>query len=195
MITAFVSECLNHADITVSGFGEYFKEYYAPRASEWAIGLRSILASTTNMSLESFHKVLKHNAAFMDGKYNNRLDLLISHVIKYQRIPRSRQLKANAAQRCNTTQTTMNFKSHKEAAVQSISLVSEMSNGWSVKSFVSHDITYEVKETLVQCPYQPCYQACTDCGVCYHNFTCTCAAAVNAHNRTSSCKHAHLVKM
>ena len=195
MITAFVSECLNHADINVIGFGEYFKEYYASRPSEWAIALRCIIASTTNMSLESFHKILKHNAVFMDGKINNRLDALLSHLIKYQWKSRSRQLKCKAAQRCNTKQTTMNFKSHKEAAAQSISLVSEMSNGWSVKSFVNHEITYEVKETLAECPYQPCYQACKDCRVCYHNFTCTCAFAVNAHNRTSSCKHAHLVKM
>ena len=47
------------------------------------MGLRGIFVDTTNMALEAFHKVLKHNAKFMDGKTNQRVDGLLRHLFGY----------------------------------------------------------------------------------------------------------------
>ena len=93
-------------------------------------------------------------------------------------------------------QTTINFKAHRDASAQSISLATETQRGWEVKSFEQPDVVYQVTKTESQCPFgEECSEKCYQCAACWHLFKCTCEAAEKAHNRFFSCKHVHLVFM
>ena len=194
MIVQFVKKCSEHGAEEVRVFGKYFDEYYAHRPEEWALGLRGIFVNTTTMAVEAFHHLLKYHAQFMNGKFNHRLDSLFKHLNSYMAQMKYRDLKASAAQRVTDKTSALNFKDHNEASSQSLSLVNSIGDGWSVHSFTHPGVTYEVKRTGFNCTTNPCYKACWDCGVCYHQYTCTCPRVVNAHHR-ATCKHSHLVQM
>ena len=195
MIETFVQRCSVHETIEVRDFGEYFSDHYARRPFEWALGLRGIYIDTTTMILESFHKLLKHNAKYMNGKVNHRLDGLIKHLFSYMASMKQRHLVDSSASRVTDKTSALNFKNHKKASSQSFSLVSTIGDDcWRVQSFADPEVTYEVKRTSLSCNNDPCFKACWDCGVCFHQYTCTCPRVVEAHGRVT-CKHSHLVKL
>ena len=195
MIAQFIKRCSEHKTIEVCNFGTYFKDNYASRPEEWALGLRGLYVSTTTMSLEAFHHLLKYNAKFMNGKVNRRLDSLLKHLYSYMANMKQRELVVTAAKRVVDKTSSLNFKNHKEAFTQSFSLVSNIDcGGWRVQSFSVPGITYEVKRTDYNCNNDPCLKACWDCGVCFHEYTCTCPRVAEAHGRIT-CKHSHLLTM
>lgn len=194
MIDRFILRCSGHTDADVQVFGVYFEQYYCHRPEEWALGLRGIFVSTTTMSLEAFHKILKHNSQFMDGKFNQRLDKLFQHLYDYMAEMKHRHLKTSAAQRVTNKTSNRNFKDHKAALLQSFSAVSPIEGGWCVQSFTEPGVNYTVKRTGFSCNHVPCLCASWDCGICYHQFICTCPRVINSHGR-ETCKHSHLVQM
>ena len=132
----------------------------------------------------------------MDGKFNHRVDTLLKLLFKYAGLMCNRIMISDIKGGVNDKRSRTNFVAHKDALEQSWDLVNQRENVWCVDSFESPgSIVYEVKHTLVTCPYNPCPQACVDCGVCWHRYMCNCPHAIIANNRTFSCKHAHLVKM
>ena len=195
MVKQFVSSCCKSRNKQVRVFGEYFKRNYAARPEQWAIGLRGIFVDTTNMALEAFHKVLKHNAKFMDGKTNQRVDGLLRHLFGYMASMKRRGLMYSASN-CETNKNSaINFKNHKAALKTSVSLVTETENGFRVRSFSNENVSYEVN-TLSGCGFETkCRQVCRHCSVCFHIYSCSCPDAKSANNRNVSCKHAHLVMM
>ena len=194
MVTQFLILCAQNEAEEVRDFGIYFEKYYAYRPEEWALGLRGLFVSTTTMSLEAFHHILKHYAQYMNGKVNHRLDTLIEHLYLYNDEMKYRELIVSSANRVRDETSCLNYKDHCEASKQSFSLVNNTVNGWNVQSFADQDITYEVNKTGFTCSNQPCLQACWDCGVCFHQFSCSCPRVVQEHGRVT-CKHSHLVNM
>ena len=130
----------------------------------------------------------------MNGKCNQRLDSLFKNLYNYMAQMKYRHLKISSAERVTDKTSAQNFKDHKVASTQSFSLVSNLDNGWSVQSFTDPKIAYIVEKTGLNCTSNPCLQACWDCGVCFHQYICTCPVVALAHGRTT-CKHSHLVKM
>ena len=196
MIDQFLQDCQKHKNSQVRDFGIYFNNTYAKRANEWALCLRGPQAYTTNMVCERFNLKLKREPKYMDGKFNPRMDGLLGHLFAIEGEMMKRNL--NSFGQGAKTQASINFKAHKAASAQSINLVSELSQQgcWEVKSFEQPGVVYQVTETGQQCPFEEkCSQKCYECSACWHLLKCTCEAAENAHNRTFSCKHVHLVRL
>ena len=191
----FVSDCANHQNANYRQFGVYFNEYYAPRYNMWALSCRSLLAYTTNMSLEAFHKQFKHHGGLLDGNLNQRLDTLLHNLDQVMSLVWQRTEHCEASGGFLDKASTECNKIHNEAAKQSLDRVTPLLDGWSVQSFENPGASYKVTTTLYMCPYIPCFKKCQKCGVCWHRFKCSCAFASNNHHRSNSCKHAHLVKM
>lgn len=64
-------------------FRDYFANHYVQRAKCWALCFRKDAGINTNMRLEAMHKVLKY--CYLHGKVNNRVDKLISVLLKFTR--------------------------------------------------------------------------------------------------------------
>ena len=136
MIDQFIEDCKNHPNSQVNTYGDYFKNNYAGRPNEWALCLRSLEAYTTNMVCESFHKKLKRNSAYMDGKFNKRMDVLLGHLFAIEGEIMNRDI---ITYKSSKKQTAINFKAHQLASTQSISLIHKKTEkklsiyGWQIQ--------------------------------------------------------------
>ena len=184
MTNQFVSNCSKRQNCQVQKFVDYFKDNYAHRPEEWAIGLRDIFVDTNNMALESFHKILKHNAKFMDGHHNRCFDTLIKHLFGYMANMIKHDLITSSCNSVTDKHTATNFKNHMKALAQSVSIVSVTEKGYRVVSFTRPGVSYEVIRISTICPHKnKCYCTCKQYNVCHHLYSCTCPTAVDAHNR------------
>ena len=148
------------------------------------------------MALEITNLTLKHHGAYMNGTHSKRIDTLLSHLYAIAAEMKTRLMIASACKGTPSRNRTNNSKAHKLASRQSFSKVTQTTVGWNVQSFDKPNVVYEVKETdLAECTYDPCYQACIHCEVCWHVYSCNCPVALQNHGRSHSCKHAHLVRM
>ena len=194
MTKQFVKICAQSQNCQVQKFGKYFEENYAGKPEEWAIGLRDIFVDTNNMALESFHKILKHNGKFMDGRENRRVDKLLHHLFGYMATMMRMDLINSSCNNVTDKNTAADFKNHMAALKVDVPNVSLIGNGWRVASFTTSGVSYDVTRIATQCP-DGCRRTCKQCNVCYHMYSCTCPTAEDAHNRYVSCKHAHLAIM
>lgn len=68
----------------------------------------------TNMFLESFHRLLKRDAKFLNSTQNNRLDLLIGVLLKFDKYTQRQQVLSNYNRTPNYRINMMNAH-HKKA--------------------------------------------------------------------------------
>ncbi|XP_076445334.1 uncharacterized protein LOC143283108 [Babylonia areolata] len=169
-------------------FHNYFQSEYVRenRVLYWAACFRKGVFANTNMYVESFHRVLKD--IYFQRKQNKRVDSLLFVLLQLARDKACEQL-----YKCHMGKMTHRLREilirHKSALT--IKDVEEHGNEWIVLSAERNDVQYYVipNET---CPECKCKQTCTDCGVCPHMFSCTCADFLT---RTIPCKHIHAVQM
>ena len=82
MLKKSTEQLLSKSPLT-QDFLKYFETYYLQRKEEWAICFRRLSLINTNMSAETFRRVLKHLC--LKGKTNKRVDRCIETLMKYER--------------------------------------------------------------------------------------------------------------
>ena len=79
MMENFLDTCSKHDNVIFRDFGIYFSKYYANRIHSWALCFRG-LCPPTNMTIESYHRLLKRHGGIMDSRTNVRMDTLLFHI-------------------------------------------------------------------------------------------------------------------
>ena len=71
------------SDPDLARFCQYFQTWYCKRTEVWAYFYRIGTPVNTNMSVESFHRLLK--VVYLEGKHNRRIDHLLSTLLRIAR--------------------------------------------------------------------------------------------------------------
>jgi len=120
------------------------------------------------MVLEAFHKTLKY--VYLKGKKNQRLDLLLWHLLKSVRDKNFERL----VKLCNGGKVTHYVNAinnrHRSAAQINSSKINKTSNiTWTVSSeSLEHQYLVKKQEPCA------CNIICVACKICVHWFSCTC---------------------
>lgn len=169
----------------MQNFKEYFTSDYVHRKKLWAGCYRHQVMFNTNMVLEAFHKTLKH--VYLKGKKNQRLDVLLWHLLKAVRDKNFERL----VKLCNggkVTHYVNTINSRHHSVVQINYKINKMSDDtWSVASN-SLELDYLVKQNK-SCTYKV---ICVACKCCVHVFSCTCYDYTINNNMY---KHIHAVQI
>ena len=171
-------------------FYNYFTNYYCNRLEQWASCYRTHATVNTNMFLESSHRVLK--VVHLNNKQNRRIDVLLTTLIRiardkvFDRLQKT-QIGKNTHRICEISKRHRSAENMAKKDSQLIDIV-EPGNKWSVKSESQPGVTYIVKKDSSCC----CKLLCRQCGVCPHNYKCTCLDSIL---HATVCKHIHLVVM
>lgn len=166
-------------------FAAYFRKHYANRPQQWALCYRKGTGINTNMYLESLHKTIKH--VYLKGTQNRRVDTLISCLVRlthdklYDRV-----IKLCKGKQTHRIQSIS--RSHMLSMDIAASAVKFVENGeHKVESQTTPGTVYTVAKRQETCN---CQLVCQACGICAHNFTCTCHDHLVKLN---ICKHIHVV--
>ena len=179
---------LNKSQETES-FANYF-QYYVNRKEQWAACYRLNAGINTNMYVEAFHRVLKY--VYLKGKVNKRLDKCSGVLLKLARDKGFDRLvkieKGKITDRIGLIRTR-----HRTSLKMPTTAMSYTGDGgWKVRSSNNTDV-YTVTSASENCAHNTnCKITCTDCGICVHSYTCTCADYLI---KGTICKHIHLVHM
>lgn len=184
LLTSFL--CKLEEEPALHNFKTYFERTYVHRKKLWAACYRHQVMLNTNMVLEAFHKTLKH--VYLKGKKNQRLDVLLWHLLKSLRDKNfERLIKLCNGGKVNHYVNAINSR-HRAAAQINISGIHQVSEiTWSVTS-ETLDQNYLIKK------HEPCSCKiiCVACKVCIHLFSCTCYDYTIKNNM---CKHIHAVNI
>ncbi|XP_029348723.1 uncharacterized protein LOC103311925 [Acyrthosiphon pisum] len=184
LLNSFLSKL--EEEPALHNFKTYFERTYVHRKKLWAACYRHQVMLNTNMVLEAFHKTLKH--VYLKGKKNQRLDVLLWHLLKSLRDKNfERLIKLCNGGKVNHYVNAINSR-HRAAAQINISGIHQVSEiTWSVTS-ETLDQNYLVnKHELCSCKI-----ICVACKVCIHLFSCTCYYYTIKNNM---CKHIHAVNI
>ena len=183
----FLQEFLTHIKKNHKKFHSYFFNIYCKRLQQWASCYRTHSVVNTNMFLEAFHRVLK--IVYLHHKQNRRLDFLLTTLLKIARdkaFERFRKLETGKATH-RICEINKRHKSAEGMTNHQIIIISPMTK-WKVESQTSpgkHYIVEKLQDSSCQCQI-----LCNFCGVCAHQYSCTCIDAVLY---STVCKHVHLV--
>lgn len=166
-------------------FCQYFQRKYIPRVDQWAACHRINMFVNTNMSLESFHRLLK--VEYLEGKQNRRLDHLLHVLLKIARNKAFEQFQKIYKGKITHRITEIN-KRHKKAVEMikegcDIQKVSD--DTWTISSQNEITKSYQVQQ---KSPCSTCKLRCISCDSCVHMYTCSC---VDFAVHTTICKHIH----
>ena len=177
---------LNHDHST---FLAYFQTEYAPHIEEWAYAYRYGAEINTNMYVESFHRVLK--VVYLDSKQNRRVDHLLTVLLRFARdkaFERIHKLeKGKSSHRIK--EINKRHGSAEEMISSGILPIQDSENSWKVPSQKTEVKYYIVTRVKEECT---CLLRCSNCHVCVHMFSCSCA---DAHLHSTVCKHSHVVQV
>ena len=184
LMQTFLTQLLS--DESLKEFGEYFQTNYAKRCEQWAYCYRIGTPINTNMTIESFHRLLK--VVYLDSKHNRRIDQLLSVLLKIARDKEFERLIKHEKGKLSYRTSEMN-KRH-SAAANLKTLEHTIEGKWKVPSQSLESKTeYTVERILEQCD---CKIKCRECQVCTHLYHCSCVDYA-VHN--TACKHIHAVHM
>ena len=177
------------SDTQLQSFREYFQTYYAKRTEQWAYCYRVGTPVNTNMSVESFHRLLK--VVYLESKHNRRIDHLLSVLLRiardklFERIIKSEKGKVTH----RIGEINRRHRRALDLLQGTVTLEEESVCRWHISSSSQDSKMYLVKRNLHDCN---CKVRCSACDVCVHMYTCSCVD--NAIHNTA-CKHIHIVHM
>lgn len=184
MMQSFITELLS--DASLAEFGQYFETSYAKRCEQWAYCYRIGTPVNTNMTIESFHRLLK--VVYLESKHNRRIDQLLSVLFKIARDKEFERLIKHEKGKMTHRISEMN-KRHR-AAITLEDIHNNSETIWQVPSqSLGGSTQYTVQRILQQCD---CKIRCSECRVCMHLYSCSCVDYA-IHN--TACKHIHAVHM
>lgn len=176
---------LLESDHDTKEFGLYLRQFYGDEKVKcWAYCYRVNCGLNTNMHIERMHKTLKY--FYLKGKNVNRLDKAIHAIMTLVRDKLFERL--IVINKGNISTKLSNLRSrHKQCENLHFNMVLPWDNAWQVVSSTSTQL-YLIQEVKPTC--SDCCLFCTDCNVCFHQYTCTC---IDASIKCNMCKHIHLV--
>ena len=166
----------------------YFSTHYCKRVEQWASCYRQHTAVNTNMFVEAFHRVLK--MVYLHHKRNRRVDVLLVTLLRISRDKAFERFHKMETGKQTHRMCEINRR-HKAAELMQLSnncqvtTVSDIE--WRVQSQSQQHIQYQIKQQNDHCE---CRVTCSSCGVCPHNFTCTC---LDSLLHSTVCKHIHFL--
>ncbi|XP_064462459.1 uncharacterized protein LOC135373125 [Ornithodoros turicata] len=161
-------------------FLQYFEAYYMNRVEEWATCFRTECDISTNMKLESFHKVLKY--LFLDKKANKRTDKLIHTLLAYSNWKQFDVLIGSSKGKTTKTMTAI-YHAHMRGKEIPVHDITTLDNGkWKVCGTKEYEVL--ARNTC----HAPCQLRCRECNICVHAYICSCPC-------TLMCKHIHAVHL
>ena len=143
----------------------------------------------TNMSIESFHRLLK--VVYLQGKHNRRVDHLLSVLL---RIARDKVFdRLTKTEKGKSTHRLGNINRRHQSAVKmlnecTVDTIQVEAYLWKVSS-ESQNAHYFVSLIDSECN---CRLRCASCRICVHMYTCSC---VDSAVHSTACKHCHIVHM
>lgn len=185
-----LSQAISYFEKNCPRFCEYMRSTYATRAAQWATCHRMHTQIDTNMVVEAFHRVLK--IVYLEHKQNRRIDHLLHILFKINRdlvfnFLRKEEIGKRSHKVCQIQKRHKSAKILHEKGGIDIQVIG--SDTWKVQSESTSDQYYNIEKvtTSLECD---CHLRCVTCGVCVHNFSCSCIDAL-LHN--TICKHVHLL--
>ena len=172
-----------------STFLAYFQTEYVSHIEEWAYAYRYEAEINTNMYVESFHHVLK--VVYLNSKQNRCVDHLLTVLLRFARdkaFERIHKLeKGKSSHRIK--EINKRHRSAEEMMSSGILPIQDSENSWKVASQKTKEKYYIVTRVKEECT---CLLRCSNCHVCVHIFSCSCA---DAHLHSTVCKHSHIVQV
>ncbi|XP_056638648.1 uncharacterized protein LOC130446417 [Diorhabda sublineata] len=164
-----------------SEFITYFRNNFVNNNECWAYCHRLHAGINTNMHLERMHKSI--NFIFLKEK---RLDKGITAMLKFLKDKLMDEQKINQKGKVCIKLSNIELK-HKHMEEMDGSTLKAYDHGWEVLSDKGCEM-YLVQQQETNCIN--CQLVCTECGICIHQFVCTCLDSAIKYNM---CKHIHLV--
>ena len=186
----FLGQFLERLPSLSPEFCQYFQHEWLGREESWAYSYRTGMGINTNMMVEAFHRVFKHN--YLKGKYNKRVDNCLVNLMKYTRDKLFERL-IKLTKGKSTSKLKLIQDRHNRSKVLSFDNVQSIDDSkWLVKSETGSD-TYTVSKMQHTCTDATCQLKCTQCSIpiCIHQYVCTCPDCLIHH---TICKHIHLVQ-
>ena len=186
MLQNFITEL--ESDVSRTPFSHYFKSYYAKRCEQWAYCYRAGTPVNTNMTIESFHRLLK--VVYLDSKHNRRIDHLLSVLLKIARDKAFERLIKYKKGKLYHRISEMKKRHHAavDLLVAEVHIDKVTDSKWQVPSqSLGGNRCYTVQKILDQ---RSCKIRCSECGVCTHLYNCAC---VDYAVHSTACKHIHAV--
>lgn len=176
------------SDPDLARFCQYFQTWYCKRIEVWAYCYRVGTPVNTNMSVESFHCLLK--VVYLEGKHNRRIDHLLSTLLQiardkvYDRLIKTEKGKSThrICEINKRHRSAIEMKQH-TPVLQVEELV------WKVPSASKEGVFYTVCRVTESCD---CKLRCGFCGTCIHMYNCSC---IDSAIHSTVCKHSHLVQL
>ncbi|XP_072379297.1 uncharacterized protein [Diabrotica undecimpunctata] len=162
-------------------FITYFRNNFLNNSEYWAHCHRLNAGINTNMHLERMHESI--NFIYLK---ETRIDKGIAAIIKFVREKLIDLMRVNEKGKISVKIANIKERHKSMEEMEDITLKT-FEHGWEVSSANNHEM-YLVQKQEATC--QDCKLSCTDCGVCIHQFVCTCLDSAIKYNM---CKHIHLV--
>lgn len=162
-------------------FITYFRNNFVNNNEWWACCHRLQAGININMHLERMHKSI--NFIFLKEK---RLDKGITAILKFIKDKLVDELIINPKGKVCIKLSDIELK-HKHMEEMDGSTLKAYDHGWEVLSEKGCEM-YLVQQQETNC--NNCQLVCTECGICIHQFVCTCLDSAIKYNM---CKHIHLV--
>jgi hypothetical protein len=172
-------------------YGQYFRDHYSYRTTQWAMCHRKCVKRNTNMAVERWHKELKHNFD-VAGRCQPRLDGFIHNLLNCLEVKvRSRVISLTRGKIPSKLKDLR--RRHRASSDLCGDGIVELETGckWVVPSTSNDDKEMvEMYEVVLVDPHCRCSIRCGDCNFCIHSFTCQCHDyCIQFH----MCKHIHLI--
>ncbi|XP_072375185.1 uncharacterized protein [Diabrotica undecimpunctata] len=180
MIIKFVQDQSQNSEMFE--FLQYFKQY-SKNPQVWAYCYRKHVGINTNMRLERLHRALKYE--YLNGKKVKRLDKSILAIMRLVRDKLFQKIISEHKGKLCTTISNIRVR-HNESVNIDENLIIRTGNTFTVPSMSSTELYY-IQRDVESCL---CTLKCEDCGICIHEFYCTC---MDSSIKFNMCKHIHAV--
>jgi hypothetical protein len=181
MLNSFIEFCKKHCPV----FCGYFEKYYYKIPQRWAYCYRKKFRINTNMMIENLHRTIKK--LYFGGKAVRRLDQSLHTLLK---VIKDRQANYICLREMgySTARSTSIAKNHRKAMDICKTVILESDNG----DFLCTVNSDQFKLTRNYDQPHECYQDCSICQLCVHQYTCSCKEYVV---KSEFCSHIHLISI
>ncbi len=185
---------LLNVDDETKDFIEYFNKYALCR-EKWACCYRSETEMNTNMYLERFRGRLKKNA--IKGKEMKSITSCLKFLFEYLKIQEKdylcRQVRGKVSSKFRTLRCR-HKTAEEELSKISITIQRTSSTTWLMGYLTNGNVPQDVytikRRDIVECTSENCALMCDLCGVCFHQYKCTCQ---DSNVQNNMCKHIHVL--
>ena len=183
LLPTFVQQL--HNDCDTAAFAHFFQLHYCTCTDSWAYCYRSNCGINTNMHLERMNGSFKH--VYQRGKKNKRLDSAIYALMNLAYEKEFDRLISICKGKYIKKLSELKKRHAASKEQHCINVEMEIGKEWAVRSSSDEHAIYTVRLVNADCM---CHIRCSECAVCIHTYSCTCADNQTFFNM---CKHIHYI--